>query len=61
MIAAVRMAASQEGLLLDPVYSGKAFAGMLQDIESGRLRAGQNALFIMTGGAPALFSYRRVF
>ncbi|HLZ66805.1 MAG TPA: D-cysteine desulfhydrase family protein [Aliidongia sp.] len=61
MVSAVRLAASREGLLLDPVYSGKAFAGVLADIQSGRIAAGQSLLFIMTGGAPSLFSYRSAF
>ena len=61
MIAATRLLASTEGLFVDPVYSGKAFAGLLADIASGRYRAGQNVLFIMTGGLPGLFAYRKVF
>jgi L-cysteate sulfo-lyase len=58
---ALRTLATTEGLLLDPVYSGKAFAGLLHDIRSGRYRAGQNVLFIMTGGLPGLFAYRSAF
>lgn len=44
--------ASREGLLLDPVYGGKALAGLLADISAGRYAAGDNVLFIMTGGTP---------
>lgn len=61
MREALRTLASVEGLLLDPVYSGKAFAGLLHDVRSGRYRAGQNVLFIMTGGLPGLFAYRSAF
>jgi L-cysteate sulfo-lyase len=61
MMAAVRLMARTEGLLLDPVYSGKAFAGLLADIQAGRYAAGQNLLFVMTGGAPGLFAYRTAF
>jgi len=61
MMGAVRLAARTEGLLLDPVYSGKAFAGLLADIRAGRYAAGQNLLFVMTGGAPGLFAYRPAF
>jgi len=61
MMAAVRLMARTEGLLLDPVYSGKAFAGLLADIQAGRYAAGQNVLFVMTGGAPGLFAYRTAF
>ena len=50
MVDAVRLMASREGLLLDPVYGGKAFAGLLADISAGRYRAGDDVLFIMTGG-----------
>jgi D-cysteine desulfhydrase len=58
---ALRLLARTEGLLLDPVYSGKAFAGLLHDIDSGRYRVGENVLFVMTGGLPGLFAYRDAF
>jgi L-cysteate sulfo-lyase len=61
MIKAVRLMASQEGLLLDPVYGGKAFAGLLADISAGRYRAGDSILFIMTGGSPGLYAYASDF
>lgn len=61
MIEAVRLMARTEGLLLDPVYSGKAFAGLLQDIREGAYRPGAAVLFLMTGGVPGLFAYRSVF
>ena len=53
---AVRLMARSEGLLLDPVYSGKAFAGLLADFERGHFRSGDNVLFIMTGGTPGLYA-----
>ena len=61
MRQAVRLLASQEGLLLDPVYSGKAFAGLIEGITSGRYASDKNILFIMTGGLPGLFAYRNEF
>ena len=61
MREAVRLVASKEGLLLDPVYSGKAFAGLMQAVRSGRFARGENVLFIMTGGLPGLFAYRSAF
>ena len=61
MRRAVNLLASQEGLLLDPVYSGKAFAGLIQSVESGRFGAGQKVLFLMSGGTPSLFAYRSTF
>ena len=57
MIDAVRLMARKEGLLLDPVYSGKAFAGLLHDIRSGTYKMGEAVLFVMTGGVPGLFAY----
>jgi L-cysteate sulfo-lyase len=61
MFEAVRLMARTEGLLLDPVYSGKAFAGVLADIRSGAYRSGDAVFFIMTGGVPGLFAYRPAF
>lgn len=57
MLHALRLLARSEGLLLDPVYSGKAFAGFLQRANSGAWRD-RDVLFIMTGGTPGLFAYR---
>ena len=57
MLEALRTLARTEGLLLDPVYSGKAFAGFMDMARSGRW-ADQDILFIMTGGTPGLFAYR---
>jgi D-cysteine desulfhydrase/L-cysteate sulfo-lyase len=57
MIEAVRLAASLEGLLLDPVYSGKAFAGLLDLVRHGYFDSSERILFLHTGGAPGLFAY----
>lgn len=61
MRAAVRRVARSEGLMLDPVYSGKAFAGVLAAIERGAFKNGDAVLFLMTGGWPGLFAYRGAF
>lgn len=61
MQRAVRLLARTEGLLVDPVYSGKAFAGLLAELEQGCHAAGDNLLFIMTGGTPGLYAYRDTF
>jgi 1-aminocyclopropane-1-carboxylate deaminase/D-cysteine desulfhydrase-like pyridoxal-dependent ACC family enzyme len=53
---AVLLAARTEGLLLDPVYTGKAFAAVLDDIRSGRLARDDTAVYIHTGGLPLLFN-----
>jgi D-cysteine desulfhydrase len=58
MKSALRFMASHEGLLLDPVYSGKAFAGLLHDLREGNVRDGEQVLFIATGGTPGLYAYR---
>lgn len=61
MKEALHLLARTEGILLDPVYSGKAFSGLLGDIRKGVFPAGTNVLFIVTGGTPGLFAYRSVF
>jgi hypothetical protein len=49
MFEAARLMARTEGLLLDPVYGGKAFAGLLAAVRNGRYRSGDAILFLMTG------------
>ncbi len=51
--------ARTEGLLLDPVYTGKAFAGLLDHVRTGRIPRGARVIFVHTGGQPALFSFSR--
>lgn len=57
-IEAIQMAAQFEGLLLDPVYSGKGFAGLVGLIRDGFFKKTDNVLFLHTGGATALFAYQ---
>ena len=54
---AMAMAARHEALLLDPVYTGKAMAGLVAHVRAGRIAAGSRVLFLHTGGLPALFAY----
>ncbi len=61
MIEAVLMVARQEGLLLDPVYSGKAMAGLIDLIRKGEIRKNETVVFLHTGGAVGLFGYTPVF
>jgi L-cysteate sulfo-lyase len=61
MTEAVLMVARQEGLLLDPVYSGKAMAGLIDLIRKGEIRKGETVVFLHTGGAVGLFGYTPVF
>lgn len=60
MVEAVRMFASLEGVLLDPVYTGKAAAGLIGLIRRGEFTKGQRVLFVHTGGSPVLYAYRDV-
>ena len=54
---ALALAARHEALLLDPVYTGKAMAGLIAHVRSGRIAAGSRVLFVHTGGVPAIFAY----
>jgi L-cysteate sulfo-lyase len=60
-IEAIKLGARLEGLVLDPVYSGKGLAGLIALIRSGRWTKDQDIVFIHTGGAPSLFAYRHLF
>lgn len=55
---AISLMAQNEGLFLDPVYTGKTFAGVLGLIKEGIISKGMRVLFIHTGGQPALFAYQ---
>lgn len=61
MIDAVTLIARTEGILLDPVYSGKAMAGMIDHIRKGAFREDEDIVFLHTGGATALFGYKNLF
>jgi len=60
MVEAVRMLASLEGVLLDPVYTGKAMAGLIGLVRRGHFKTGQRVVFLHTGGSPALYAYQGV-
>jgi len=53
---AIQLFAKHEGLLLDPVYTGRAAAGMIDLIRKGAFRKNETVLFLHTGGQPALFA-----
>jgi L-cysteate sulfo-lyase len=61
MTEAVLMLARLEGVLLDPVYSGKAMAGVIDLIRKGEFRKDETIVFLHTGGAVGLFGYTGVF
>ena len=52
----IRLLARTEGIFLDPVYSGKAFHGMMEEIRKGNVPQGSTVVFLHTGGATALFA-----
>jgi D-cysteine desulfhydrase len=60
MIEAVRLLARTEAVLLDPVYTGKAMAGLIGLARAGEIEPGERVLFLHTGGLPAVHMYERV-
>jgi len=61
MVEAVKLFAKTEAILLDPVYSGKAAAGLIDLVRNGYFIKGSNVLFLHTGGSPALYAYMDTF
>jgi D-cysteine desulfhydrase len=59
MVEAVNMLAQTEGILLDPVYTGKTMAGLIDLSRKGYLKKGENVLFVHTGGSPGLYAYQQ--
>ncbi|MBT9166409.1 MAG: L-cysteate sulfo-lyase [Chloroflexi bacterium] len=55
-IEAIKLVAEKEGIFLDPVYTGKAMAGLIDLIKKGRFRSDENVVFLHTGGIPAIFT-----
>lgn len=60
-LEAISLCARLEGILLDPVYTGKAMAALIAGIRSGAFANDDRLLFVHTGGAPALFAYEDAF
>lgn len=60
-LEAIRMLAELEGILLDPVYSGKGMAGLIDLVRRGHFTSGQRIVFLHTGGSAALFGYQGAF
>lgn len=57
-LEAMDLLARTEGILLDPVYTAKAMAALIDDIRGGRLKSDSTVIYIHTGGLPAVFAYR---
>ena len=60
-LEAIEMFAQLEGILLDPVYSGKGAAGLIDLIRKGQFKKGERIIFLHTGGAAGLFGYTSAF
>jgi len=60
-IAAIRTLAENEGVILDPIYTGKCMSGMLDMVKNGMLDSAQDVVFLHTGGAPAIHPYADFF
>ena len=60
-LAAIEMFAQLEGILLDPVYSGKGAAGLIDLCRKGEFKKGEKIVFIHTGGSAGLFGYTAAF
>ncbi len=58
-VAAIRRAAGEEGVLLDPVYTGKAMDGLFSLVGIGAIQPGADVLFLHCGGSPALYPFAR--
>ncbi|MEZ5830719.1 MAG: D-cysteine desulfhydrase [Dongiaceae bacterium] len=61
MREAVGLLATLEGIVLDPVYAGKAMAGLIDLVRTGAIHADETVVFIHTGGMPAMFAYADCF
>ena len=61
MIEAVKLMARYEGILLDPVYAGKGFSGLVDLVRKGQFKKGENIVFLHTGGSVSLFAYPNIF
>jgi D-cysteine desulfhydrase len=61
MVDAVTRLARTEALVLDPVYSGKAMAGLIDLAANGAFEPSDTVVFLHTGGTPSLFAYRTAF
>ena len=61
MVEALKLMAEYEGIVLDPVYSGKGMAGLIDLIRKGKFKKSENIIFLHTGGAAGLFGYPGIF
>lgn len=60
ILEAIKLTVQQEGILLDPVYTGKAMAGLINLLRQDAWTSNQRLMFLHTGGTPALFGYPEI-
>lgn len=60
-IDTIKFLAKHEGIFLDPVYTSKAFTGLIMDIQNNVIKKGEKVLYIHTGGVPGIFAYPQYF
>jgi len=60
-LSAIKLVAQTEGIILDPIYTGRAMAGLIDLIKQGHFAKDDNVVFMHTGGTPALFPYKEYF
>ena len=56
-IEAMQLLAKKESIILDPVYTSKGFAALIDYVEKGIIKKCENVIFMFTGGSPAVFAY----
>ena len=56
-VEAMKLLAKKEGIILDPVYTSKGFAALIDYVKKGIIKNGENVIFMFTGGSPAVFAY----
>ena len=57
---AIKLLAKTEGILVDPVYSGKAFSALLDHVKTGKIEQGSKVVFVHTGGATVFFAEKEI-
>ena len=57
---AIKMLAKNEGILVDPVYSGKAFSALIDHVKTGKIEPGSKVVFLHTGGATVFFAEKEI-
>ena len=60
-VEATKLFARSEGVILDPIYTGKAAAGMISDIRAGRYGSRDTLVFVHTGGTPSIFTWNKLW